>query len=142
MEYTSFAGMPEKIRRLEPFRGNSIYGSNIDNHYLIQSQIYDQLIASIDRRSLGIPWYFDNTYYSKSVSRLQHIIVSTFGLHVYRYDRREFVILGARNHTPLMGSEFMMYRYRLHGPGTNILEPAEIAPDILPNPRSIEIFEF
>ena len=63
----------EMISEFETFNKNNIMAIEKDGNYLVYS--YKTLI--FDRRKK----YFDNSYYSQTTSKLQNILIETFGLN-------------------------------------------------------------
>lgn len=67
---TGYAEMADKIRRREPFTGNSAKGLWItDNLYAVMS--YETTIATYSTG--GLVW-LDGDFYSKTTSRLQNMV--------------------------------------------------------------------
>lgn len=74
MSYASYREIPVYIKAREPFRGNSCYGAwTSPTTYAVFS--YSTMIAEYD--DLRGVWSLDETYYSRTTSRLQNIIRRT-----------------------------------------------------------------
>ena len=96
MGYSSYTDIRAILEsdNLEDFEGNSVRGMWTDNRtrYVVLS--YTTIILECNRH--GEPVYFDNSYYSRTTSRLQGIIRRAIpALHdcterrVYRFDVKE-----------------------------------------------------
>lgn len=69
-EYATYREMPDLLERREEFRGNSVRAfKDGEDNYIVMS--YDTIIYA----QCVNGWYFDNTFYSPTTSRLQNMLI-------------------------------------------------------------------
>lgn len=86
-EYRTYREMPELLSKRKEYRGNSVRAfKDLEDNYIVMS--YDTIIYAqcVDG------WYFDNTFYSPTTSKLQNLLIwnvlpAMFG----RYERKAYV---------------------------------------------------
>ena len=77
MEYTAYRDIPSKLLAREDFRSNSVIGSREDGEYRVYS--YGTLIF-VEKADGEV--IFDNSFYSRTTSRIQNLIKNTYQLLV------------------------------------------------------------
>lgn len=77
--YTSYSDIGEAIKNKIDFEGNSVTGKGTGYDYKVYS--YSTLILWLRN---GKPYFFDNTSYSPTTSKLQNIIIDVLGANVPR----------------------------------------------------------
>lgn len=86
-EYRTYREMPELLERRQEFRGNSVRAfKDWEDNYIVMS--YDTIIYA----QCAGGWYFDNTFYSPTTSKLQNLLIwnvlpAMFG----RYQRKAYI---------------------------------------------------
>lgn len=75
MQYVNYREMGYTLQKRADFNGNSVYATTNNGNYEVYS--YNTLIFKIE----GARLYFNNKYYSKTTSKLQNILIDTFGLN-------------------------------------------------------------
>lgn len=86
-EYATYREMPKLLERRKEFRGNSVRAfKDWEGNYIVMS--YDTIIYA----QCAGGWYFDNTFYSPTTSKLQNLLIwnvlpAMFG----RYQRKAYV---------------------------------------------------
>ena len=78
--------MPELLSKRKEFRGNSVRAfRDLDDNYIVMS--YDTIIYA----QCVNGWYFDNTFYSPTTSRIQNLLIWNVLPAIYgRYLRKAY----------------------------------------------------
>ncbi len=76
MRKIPLAKLPEHIKHSEGFNGSSVHGKLYRDEYNVYS--YNTLIASFKH---GVLLWFDDTSYSSTTSKLQHLIRANYTIN-------------------------------------------------------------